>query len=587
MRTRINYFELLCWLWLICLFPGGCGGVSDRHADRSMSLTVMHLNDTHSHVDSDELSLRFMTADDEIVRLAAGSFTRLATTVGQIRDRAENTLLLHAGDAVQGTLYYILYGGESDVDFLNRLGLDAMTTGNHEFDRDSATYADFIDRAGFPIVTANVDFSTDPFLDGKTVPYIIKEFSGGRVGIIGLVTDDCPNISSPDPAIVFLDPVETARRYLTLLEKKGINKIILLTHLGYEADMALARSLPGIDIVVGGHSHTLLGDFDRLGLSPAGDYPQVVIGNNDEITLVVQAWQWGDVLGRLDVDFDARGRVTGWNGAPVIVTGEPYRDAAGTQLEGDNLDRARRAIAADPLVDAVEEDAGTRALLDYYRQGLLPFQAEVVGRASRDLLHVRVPDKTLPGGSMIAPVVCDAMLWKARRMGITADMAIQNAGGVRTEIHAGDITVADVFALQPFGNTLVVLSLTGIQVKQSLEDALGAVLDGGSTGPFPYVAGIRYWSVAENFFGQRITRVEVGDGDSGWTELDMGATYTVVTNAYLAQGKDGYVTFGLVSLAGAGYDTGFVDAWTFMDYVSAVDVIGPVEQRVFYSESAP
>jgi 5'-nucleotidase len=218
-----------------------------------------------------------------------------------------------------------------------------------------------------------------------------------------------------------------------------------------------------------------------------------VQGPDGGTVLVVTAWRYGAVLGSLTVEFDSAGAITGYSGNPVIPTSAPFPD--------------------EPGLAVTEPEPVVAEMVDRYTSALEDFQGEYVAVAESDLLHVRVPGGGLPGGSETAPVVCDAMLWKANSLGLGADIALQNAGGVRIDIPAGEVTVGTVYTLLPFGNTLAVLDLEGGEIRALLEGALEAIFDGGlSDGTFPYVAGMRYRALRNAPAGARVTSLEASDG---------------------------------------------------------------------------
>jgi len=209
---------------------------------------------------------------------------------------------------------------------------------------------------------------------------------------------------------------------------------------------------------------------------------------------------------------------------------------------------------------------------------LAPFAYEVVGAASEDLLHQRVPGGDLPGGSLIAPMICHAMLWKTEQVGLGVDIAILNAGGARIPVPVGEITVGTVYTLMPFGNSLAVLELTGEQRVAVFEDALSNIFDdGNSDGSFPYAAGLRYTAEVRQPEGERVSLLEVL-GPQGWAHVDPSGTYRIVTNTFLARGGDGYDTFGGVEAV----DTGFIDAEVFMDYMLEIGSIAAPEPRITF-----
>jgi len=224
--------------------------------DGSFNLTILHVNDTHSHLDP---SVVDYSCRNRLYRAELGGFTRLAKAVRDLRRKDENSLFLHGGDMVQGTLYFTKYQGLADIDLLNAMGLDAATLGNHDFDKGAEVTAKLADAATFPLVSANVDASRDPALNGKIRPYVVRDFGGHRVAIIGATTADTPAVSSPGGLVSFGRLVPRISAAVRELREKGIDKIILLSHIGYDEDVRLARTVPGIDVIVGGHSHTLLG----------------------------------------------------------------------------------------------------------------------------------------------------------------------------------------------------------------------------------------------------------------------------------------------------------------------------------------
>ena len=537
------------------------------------TLNVVHVNDTHSHLDPTEDSLYF---DGVQTYLEMGGYARLATEAATVRAANPNTLVLHAGDAVQGTLYFTQYDGVADLDLLNRIGFDAMAVGNHEFDRGPGFLAGFIDGADFPLLGANIDASADPNLNGKIAPYAIETLNGEKIGIIGLITPETRNISSPGDNIVFLDQAAAARNAIADLEARGVDKIIVLSHMSFELDKALAQTVEGIDIIVGGHSHTLLGDMEDLGKSTAGDYPVEIEGPNGDTIYIVHSWEWAKAVGSFEARFDGHGRVIAFDGAAALLVGDEFRrkDADGDKVAVDAAakDAILAAIAAHPAVKVVAEDADLLAALAPYAEGIDDLQTEVIAAVSEDLLHIREPGQhtsgaDLSGGSLIAPIVSEGMLWKANDVGLDADMAFQNAGGVRIDIPQGDLTVGTAYELLPFGNTMVALDLTGAEIRAALENGVER-----SSGAWPYVAGARYTVDVSRPEGQKIVSVEIMM-NGAWVALDETAVYRIVTNSYIASGGDGYGM--LADAAGYRYDTGFVDAEVFMAYAEHLGTLTP------------
>lgn len=563
---------------MVLSFCGIASGEDPGDFGQPFTLTILHLNDTHSNFLPGMISVS-LPPDSLMFRIPAGSIARISSLVDSIRLERETVLFLHAGDMVQGTLFYTLFGGEADVAVYNAIGLDAMSPGNHEFDRGSEGLSILLEDAEFDIICANLDVSRDSLLAGRIAPWTVFGTGDERVGVIGLIVDELANVSSPSEGTTVLPPRETAQSAIDQLEDRGVNKIILLTHIGYEDDLDLASGLSGADIIVGGHSHTILGGFPGTSLHSSGSYPTVTMGADGEDVLVVQAGTGASILGDLNVDFDTEGHVIACDGSPVIATGGDYQDADRSPLSGEALDRLVDYIESTTFLIAAPEDPAVRELVGIYELELAAFAYEVVGTAPVDLQHRRVPGEELPDGSMIAPVICDAMLWKAEQVGLQVDIALLNAGGARIPVPAGDITVGTIYTLMPFGNSLAVLEMTGEDIKDVMEDAMSNIFDdGNSDGSFPYTAGLRYTANASSPEGERITAMEVL-GSNGWTIVDPAGRYRVITSYFLAGGGDGYTTFSGIEAM----DTGFIDAEVFMDYLMEKGSITPVESRVSFT----
>lgn len=602
MKKMKRLLALLMALFVLVAFVG-CGDDDDDECDgltenAPLNLTVVHVNDTHSHLEQTDESLEF---NGEKTYLKMGGMARLASWLDQIR--AQNSqardgeqrysLALHAGDAVQGSLYFTKYQGQAELDFLNAMAFDAMAVGNHEFDKGPAFLADFIDQADFPLLGANIDASADPYLAGKIPAYAIQKMGDASVGIIGLIAPETAIISSPGNHVSFGDPAVATRDAVAALEAEGVNKIIVLSHMGYAADQELAAAVNGVDLIVGGHSHTLLGDYEAVGMSSDGEYPTVVQNPDGENVYIVQAWEWAKTAGTLDISFTADGQVESCQGNAVFLVGDEFRqkDAAGDKVTVDaaKKDQLLAIIEELSVAEVVSEDADSLAMLEPYKQGIEEMQTQVVAQVAQDLLHMRIPGThstgaEMPHGSHIAPHVCEAMVWKANKVGMDVDMSIQNAGGVRIDIPAGDLTVGKAYELLPFGNSLFVLDLTGAEFKQAIESGLEMAISGSSTGAFPYLGHARYTADATQPAGQRVLSVEVKDDNGNWVALEDEQSYLVATNAYIAGGGDGYAV--LENASGYRYDTSIVDAVSFMEYAEALGTLHPpAETGVSYYTS--
>ncbi|HHW42878.1 MAG TPA: CehA/McbA family metallohydrolase [Desulfotomaculum sp.] len=536
MVTELDHFSKYGLLEMTGSEPGGL-----------WQLTIMHTNDTHAHLDDDKALV-----------------ARRATAIKQIRSEAPNNLLLDAGDVFSGTLYFTQYQGQADLECMNMLGYDAMGVGNHEFDKGPQGLATFItgnyadgykEATRFPLVNANFDFSAEPALKdlartsvgeevygtslgGSIYPAVILDVNGEKVGIFGVTTEDTAEISSPGPNIKINDALVAADSAVKTLTSKGINKIIAISHLGWDKDLALAQQVEGIDVVMGGHSHTM-----------PDQYPTVVTDSQYHTpTLVVQAGEYGRYLGRLDVSFDSAGLITGSSGKLLDITA---KDAQGNYIY--------------PVDQAVYDR------LMAYKAPLENLKNTVVGSTQVALDGER--DNVRTRETNLGNLIADAMLEKGARAG--AVMAITNGGGIRASIDRGDITLGEVLTVMPFGNTLVVLELTGQQVIDALENGVSQVEQ--KAGRFPQVAGMKFTWDPQKPAGQRIVKVEVKTAN-GYQPIDRSAKYLVATNNFMATGGDGYTVFKAASRV---YDMGFVDYEVFKEYLQKHSPVNPqVEGRI-------
>jgi 5'-nucleotidase / UDP-sugar diphosphatase len=537
-------------------------------------LAIAHLNDSHSHLEATPLTL---VVDGHRTVVQAGGFASLQTLVEEMRGVNPDLLLLHAGDAVQGTLYFTLFNGQPEFDFLNRLGVAAMTLGNHEFDRGSATIPSYLQAVHFPVVSSNIDFSGDAATAALHVPTrIVKEISGERIGIIGLTTETTPQTTLDVGQVKFLDARTSAEREVAALTAQGINKIVLLSHLGYEQDLKLAAAVSGIDIIVGGHSHSLLGSaasLAPLGLVPDGPYPTEVLAPDGNRVLVLQAWKWAQMLGRLDARFDAQGRITGYAAKPVIPVANRFvRDAVPVPPDSPAYAQIVQSFNQGGLVRLVKEDPKAAATLVPYRAQLATYRTATVASAAEDLLR---GINSGPG-----PLVADSMLAAVPR----AQVAILNNGGVRKDLFAGSISVGDVLELLPFSNTLVLLDLSGAELKEALEGDIDFLIGKKNPSPYPYAAGLRFTVARHAGKGQRVTALAIRDDAGVYQPLRPDGIYRCVVSNFVAGGGDGFT--GIRNTRGFRSDSGIIDSDALRDHFMKLGIVHqPTEQRV--TELAP
>ena len=510
------YRSFLAILVLFVLVAGVAG------AQDTYELTIMHTNDVHGH--------------HEPQRNGDGGAARQATVVQQIRAEGGNNLLLDAGDRFTGTLFHVQHRGQDSVQIMNAIGYDAIVLGNHEFNEGSEKLAEFVQSLDLPTVSANIDFSADPYLAGVVAPSVVLDVGGESIGIIGLTTPETVVLNLPSKDLVFHDNLaEITQEQVDSLSAQGINKIIVLSHLGYAPDLEVAQAVSGVDIVVGGHTNTFLSNTYAGAL---GEYPTVLESASGEPVLVVQADTKTIYLGRLDVEFDGAGILTDWDGDAILLS---------------------RYISPDPAVSEIIAELAAP---------IAELTSQPVGETSVDLTGTS-PRLCRIEECLLGNVITNAMLENTG-----ADIVIQNGGGIRADIAAGAVSLGDVLNVLPFGNLISTLELTGADVLAALENGVSRVevddngnpLVDGASGRFPQVAGMRYTFDATQEAGSRIVSAEVmSDGE--FSALDPEAVYRVATNDYMRSGGDGYSI--LETNAMNAYDQGSPLDQVVADYIAA------------------
>jgi 5'-nucleotidase/UDP-sugar diphosphatase len=582
----LSSFKLIVLLGFI-LTISACSSSSNSNDPEPMSLSIIHINDMHSHLDP--LSNEELYFDGVKTRTDLGGAARMKTAIDSLSRDKENTLILHAGDAVQGTFYYSAFDGEADLALLNYYGIDAMALGNHEFDKGPQSVSKYIAWADFPIISANIDAANEPWLSGKIMPCIIKTFGRNSVGIIGATTKETQSTSSPGENVKFEDVKESVRYYVTSLQGYGIDKIIVLSHIGYEEDLDLAASVSGIDVIIGGHSHTLLGDqaeFAMFGVTvPAGyDYPTTVKSLEGKDVLVVQAWCWGRAIGELDVSFDKNGEIVSYDGHPYLLNSESFKQnyGAGWVVVGPDIkDRIMALILGSELLEIFGEDAGAAAILKPYTDMIAEKKKTVVATASNDILRGS-PANSFNSGP--GPLAADSMVWKTSSQGAT--ISILPRGGVKTDFLAGNITMGDLLSVLPYNSLLCTIEMTGSEVKNALEDGIDYQVVNNPRGPtnspwYPYVSGLKFDVIENAAKGSRMTNIQYRSSLGGsYARFDLDATYKIIVTTYVAGGGDGYTTLKNIS-ASRKSDVGFVDSDAFSEYLKSLGTVSnPTEIRV-------
>lgn len=549
---------------------------------RSYELTIAHINDHHSSL---RPSMEVLSIDGVPTRVEVGGFARLATLFQKAQSASSAFLKLHAGDALVGTPYYAYFGGAADARAMNTICFDAFVPGNHEFDGGDERLRQFLDAlredaaCATAVITSNVlpQEGTPLFPRGGEPafrPSVVRVIGGERVGIVGVtVAAKTRQTSMPLATTLFGDEVIAAQAAINALRNDGVRIIVLLSHVGYEADIRLARQLDGVDVIIGGDSHTLLGEFSRVGLPDAqGPYPTIVKGVSGHPVCIGQAAAYGRVFGRMRIQFDAQGNVLSCDGQASLVIGDEFARAdAGQQwveIEGDEASALRSRLSGIPAVSIAPRDPGYRTRMAMFEERYDQAAAQRIGILPSDqsLCLIRVPGTVNQGGAVCADVVRGARGGAAtqivaeayRRADKTAeaDIGLTNAGGVRAPLETDgvqDLAITSdlVLRMQPFPGELYRLRMSGRDIVRSLEEGVENWLDlGRSDGSHPYASGLRWSLDLSRPSGQRFGNLEVRNPFlQVWEPLDAARDYTVITTAYLARGFENYKTIGALCAA--------------------------------------
>jgi len=457
------------------------GACSDKAVD-SNKLVILHTNDTHSQIDPGSDNL--------------GGVMRRKAIIDSVRGAEKNVLLVDAGDAVQGTLYFYLYGGKVEQEVMNILGVETRILGNHEFDNGIDSLASVLKYSDAEMLSANYDLSKTP-LEGRFKPYTIKEYNGKRIGIIGLNLD--PNgIISPDnfKGLEYLPIVATANLTAEKLKKdEKVDAVMALTHIGYNpaglvGDSVLATNSRDIDIIIGGHSHDTIDPTTENGARRSR-----LKNLEGKDVLVVQTGKSGRNVGKIEINLDSLGLGASPSYELIPVT-ERYDNYADTKI-------------ADYLS---KYSAGVDSLMTMW----IGTTAHELPASSPELLNY-FTDFIYDSGSEIAPKV---------------DLAIANKGGLRSGIPAGKFSKGQIINMLPFANYVTVLDVKGSDLAEV----------------FDVMANTHGNGVSRNVSAEYVVSDDGAKSRNvliNGKPIDLEQTYRVATIDYLAKGPDLHAAMSL------------------------------------------
>ncbi|ORZ34277.1 Metallo-dependent phosphatase-like protein [Catenaria anguillulae PL171] len=477
---------------------------------KPFTMTLIHTNDLHTRYDEFSSSGIDCTDKNRAERRCYGGIARIKTLVDQIRATEPNTYMVDAGDQFQGNLFYNYYKGNVTAEFENFIGYDAVTIGNHEFDDGPAHLGQFLKKVNMPAISTNMDLSTEPTLKGLIAPYVVLTKYGTRIGLVGYITKTTSDISQPGKNIKFLEPsgaTGPVQRAVDKLRSLGIKRIIAVSHNGLDDDKAVAASTRGISVIVGGHSHSLMHKNASLA-GVRATYPLPIKNLDGQDTFIVQAKQWGEWVGKLQVSWDGEGNVTGVNGDPIQMTMD------------------------------IAQHGPTQEMVKKWREPFDAIAREVIGTAPLALARATCVTQGCAIGYWIANIL------RKSYTGTRPAIGLQNVGGIRADLGAGDITIGTVFAIQPFPNAQVQVDVTGANIVAMLENVAltqnsdGLRADGKKVTSMAQFAGLRAKLDANQPKFARVSEVEVEVSAGVWEPLDATKQYAIVTIDFLPNGGD-------------------------------------------------
>ena len=499
MKFIKKLFSVMAAVLLVTMLMS-CAGTAKpvkREAGKAYELVFLHTNDHHGSI---------------LPNNKLGGLAERATYIKAVRAANANVLVLDAGDVNTGPALSNMFYAEPDFNAYNLIGYDAATFGNHEFDGDMAKLNKQIAQVVFPFVSSNIKTSDGKFLGGHQ--YLVRDFEGFRVGIIGITTLRTLIIASPDKSLTFLPEIKAAQDAVDLLIKKEkVDIVIALTHIGdkKEADdhvisPELAAAVTGIDIIIDGHSHT---KFEE----------PLKVGN----TYIVSANEWGKFVGEGKLRI-VDGKIANFAWKPIAIDGSYAPDAQITALIAPYKEKADASL---------KEVVGQAADTFIFGNRLTRYQETAIGN-----------------------MICDANTWYFRNNGQNIDFAFHNGGNMRAELPKGPLTREQILTVLPFENYLYIVSLKGSQVIE-LFNFIGTVAQGA--GGFPqFSSDVRY---TINIPTKTVSNLTIGGAP-----VDPNKTYRFCTNDYLLGGGDGYV---VLTKSENPFNTSLLLSYVVIEYIAS------------------
>ena len=508
----------------LMIIISACSNKADNNIDSNLSLNIYHFNDIHSA----ETFNMPLTIDNESVSVKAGGYPRFIEALSN-SDKPAYTEVIFAGDMFQQGYYLFTYtNGKYDFDMLCMASPDIITLGNHElYETDTGIlnlFFDYInannDNCSFDIVLANVTFDNET-IQNSIKPYIIKQYGNQSVAYFGVTTAESGfnNITGMKVS----DPFETAGKIISEIKARGINKIIAVTHLGFEEDKKLALLYPDIDLIIGGHSHTIQGDFSDIGvLSYEKNYP---FKPDNTSTYIVTAGYQGLILGNLNISFNQEGNASLISASPKMLI---------NPLDNDTLNNK---ISGSKNVLLINENAAAATEIENIYSSIALDINKVVGETLDNLYTLKVnPAYSYDDhyASSLGTVFSKALYVAAANQNYAVDLAIINTGALRINLPKGSITYGMLNQAAPYANDLYVIELKGSALKEFIQSTVYNFINLNDVNSFPCLYGAEFKYDADNNI---LTESKILSG-SEYVDIDDNKVYKVVLSSYIYQNEE-------------------------------------------------
>jgi 5'-nucleotidase/UDP-sugar diphosphatase len=467
-------------------------------------LMLLHTNDHHGTV---------------LANNGRGGLAERASYIRSVREANPQVLLVDAGDINTGSALSNMFDAEPDFLAYNAMGYEAAAFGNHEFDGDMAKLSAQLGKAQFPFLGSNIKTADGNYLGGA--PYLVKQYDGFTLGLFGVTTLRTKIVASPDRSLVFVNEIDAAKEMVEILRKKEkVDIVIALTHIGdikeapdHITSPELAAAVPGIDIIVDGHSHSFFEEPQKVG-----------------DTYIVTANEWGKYVGQGKLTIYQK-KLTGFDWKPVEIN--------------------------NPDAKTCEPDAAVAALLAPYVEQANASLKDVVGEAAADFVFGdRLTRKT---ETALGDMICDANVWYFREVyRQQIDFAFHNGGNMRAELKQGPITQEQILTVLPFENYLYIASLKGSDIIE-LFNFIATIPQG--SGSFPQVSAELRYTVDYSEGTGKLRDLAIGGAP-----VDPNRTYRFCTNDYLLRGGDGYE---ILTRSVEPFNTSLLLSYVTIEYIRA------------------